>query len=250
MKKKRLRLKWKIAFAASGVITAAVILNHLMPEGSFHPFDGIEITSSSEYETPLADEKLPQSEPVTLSDWKKVNPSVRYLLTFEDDCLRQIPVLQTADSDYALRHNLHGAYDTMGSVFTDPQSSAPDNLVIYGHSSRTKNRAFTFLKHYADSDYYTSHPFFTLQDDTGIARCRVVSLASYDLNQEDMFDLWAQDWFDDAEDVQQMFENTVPYLIQHTEGISYHGEQIITLVTCDMSADNTRYVLQALRMDS
>ena len=57
-------------------------------------------------------------EPLTLEAWQKINPRVKYVLRFTDkDKYRAIPVVCTPDAAYALKHNVRGENDSMGSVF-------------------------------------------------------------------------------------------------------------------------------------
>ncbi|MBR3347270.1 MAG: class B sortase [Solobacterium sp.] len=188
-----------------------------------------------------------ETEPKTLADWKAVNPNVAYVLTFSDETKRRvIPVLKTPNASYALKHNLYGDYDSMGSVFTDPSAIEPENLVIYGHSSKTKDWCFTFLKNYADTAYYQSHPSFQLESVSGTVPCRIISFGAYDLEEEMPCD-WADPDPGSETGVADMLKETLPYLIQKTDGIVYDGHGIVTLVTCDMDKKDTRFVMQAVR---
>ena len=186
-------------------------------------------------------------EPRTLADWKKINPKVYCVLTFEDgDRRRVIPVLSGVDEAYALKHNVHGEYDTMGSVFCDTPSGASGNLVIYGHSSFTKDWCFTFLKKFMDPEYYRRHLSFVMEAEDGTTNCRIVSAAVYDLTEEGYVG-WADENLSDKTEIEAMFRETVPYLVCHTDGAVYEGGGILTLVTCDMGKEDARIVVQALR---
>lgn len=201
----------------------------------------LEVSDAEEYE---AD---PEEEPVTLREWKKINPRVKYVLTFQDDAIqRVIPVIAANDVSYAMKHNIRGEYDSMGSVFCDPSALEPANLVIYGHSSRTKDWCFTFLKQYTDPAYYAAHPTLRLEEESGITTCRIVSAAVYDM-KEDSYVGWADSALSAGDEIRTMFQETVPYLVNQTGGQVYRGEGVLTLVTCDMRAEDARIVVQALR---
>ncbi len=188
-----------------------------------------------------------EEEPMTLKAWQKINPRVKYVLQFADgDVRRTIPVVSTPDASYALKHNVRGEYDTMGTVFCDPCASDPVNLVIYGHSSKTKDWCFTFLKQYRNKDYFQSHPFFLLESQAGVIPCRIISSATYDLEEETEVG-WADPDTGSTEEVLQMIQNTIPYLNQRREGEVYEGGGLVTLVTCDMDSADSRIVIQALR---
>lgn len=200
-----------------------------------------------EYEITLAEEAVPS----TLRQWQSVNPEVTYVLEFTDEPVsRRIPVLLTADPQYAMTHNLYGEHDSMGSVFSDASESSfgsLKNLVIYGHSSRTKDWCFTFLKKYADEDYFDSHHQLRLEDENGTSVYDIVSLARYDLNLEGTWLGWSSPSLGSMEEAGEMFRLSGEYLLQQRNGILYHGQNVLTMVTCDMDEEDTRFVLQAVR---
>lgn len=156
-----------------------------------------------------------------------------------------LPIMYTENPEYALCHNMQGQVDSMGSIFTQTMPRSTCNLVVYGHSSKRQTGQFTFLKQYAESDYYQAHPYILLEDDWGMRRYRVVSFARYDLQAEETYMGWCESDFEN-EDVAAMFQATKAYHLHNTQGIIYRGEDILTLVTCDMDMENARFVLQAV----
>lgn len=231
---------WVKAVLSAVPLTGTILLNRV---AAGQPLLAVSPASG------MAEEYVidPETEPKTLAEWKEINPDVAYVLTFADEtCRRVIPVIKTPDASYALRHNLYGDYDTMGSVFTDPSAAEPKNLVIYGHSSRTKDWCFTFLRNYAEEKYYQSHPSFQLESAAGTVPCRILSFGSYDVEADIPFG-WADPDPETETEVEMMVQETVPYLLQHTDGIVYQGQGIVTLVTCDMTKPDTRFVIQAVR---
>ena len=216
------------------------------PEPEDHPDAGFLPVHRMEYAMPGAAAEKAK----TLQDWQSVNPEIQYVLEFCDEpALRRIPVLAASDPDTAMQHDVYGRYDTMGSVFCDnADGSAVSalNLIIYGHSSRTRDWCFTFLKKYADPDYFCSHPEIRMEEADGTTAFQVVSLARYDLTDPGSYLGWGDAGLS-AEGAMEMFAATRPYLLQHADGIAWHGQQILTLVTCDMQQEDSRYVLQAVR---
>ena len=236
-----IRKKTAVFFAVLGSILALSLftLKQRLPEAAdaLH----IEVSRAEEY---VSD---PEDTPKSLKDWQKINPKVKYVLIFPDETeKRTIPVIAAPSDDYALKHNVRNEYDTMGSVFCDPSAVTPENLVIYGHSSKTKDWNFTFFRKYRDPEYYHSHPSLYLEEESGIVPCSIVSFASYDM-EKDEYVGWANSQLSGREEILAMFEKTAANLIQKTSGLSYHGEGIVTLVTCDMDQKDTRLVIQALR---
>ena len=234
--------KKKILIAAAAALTLAASLLVLKKHGP-------EAAEALQIEVSRADEYAgePEEAPKTLQDWQKINPKVKYVLIFPDETVkRTIPVIAAPSAEYAMKHNIRNEYDTMGSVFCDPAAVMPENLVIYGHSSKTKDWNFTFFKNYRNPAYYHSHPSVLLEEESGITPCRIISFASYDL-EKDAYVGWADAQLSGRDEILAMLENTVPNLIQKTGGFVYHGEGIVTLVTCDMEKEDTRFVIKALR---
>lgn len=195
---------------------------------------------------PIETQQASDKEPESLSEWRKINEDVEYVLTFSDgNENRIIPVVAVSDASYALSHDIKGKKDTMGSVFCDQSPAAPENLVIYGHSSLTKDRCFTFLKNYMNPAYYRAHPMVSVEDESGIRMCRIVSAAVYELDQ-DVFVGWADNTLSGSDEINDMFQSSIPYLVNHTDGEVYEGGGVLTLVTCDMTKKDARIVLQAL----
>ena len=211
MRKRTLRPWVKVVMA----VAAGILSGNVLPdaEETVSEAMNLPVTRAEEYVTDAEAE----AEPKSLRDWQKINPDVKYVLEFRDDeAVRTIPVVTVKEDASVMKHNLYGEYDTMGSVFTDAMTYEPDNLVIYGHASKTKDWNFTFLKKFADQNYFERHPEFTMPME---------------------------------EQRKEMFLNTVPYLIQKRDGVMDEGLGIVTLVTCNLNGADVRYVLQAAVRD-
>ena len=240
MAHRHLRKPVKIALALLGIGTIGSVTISL----NFNA-----VASVLNLQTSKADEYITTTdeEPITLDQWQQTNDDVIWMLTFNDNGdIHSIPVAYTDNGDYYMRHNLYGEYDSMGSVFMESQDSPLNstNWIVNGHSSKTKNWAFTFLKHYADPEYFDTHSTFTLQDEDGLHTYRVLSFGEYDVSDE-FYDGWYQSTFRTHQDVVDMLNDTTANLINHVDHFTYRGQQLMTLITCDMNEDDTRYVLTA-----
>ncbi len=244
MSRRSLRPWVKVVSAAA----AGILSGGLLPEASEHVSEAMNLPVSRAEEYVSASEE--SSSPKSLEDWQRINPDVKYLLEFRDEgVLRSIPVVSVRNDETVMKHNLHGEYDTMGSVFTDAMTYEPDNLVIYGHASKTKDWNFTFLKKFADQAYFMNHPEFTLMEESGRKNCLIVSFGEYDLDEESVYLGWADAGMPLEEERKEMFLNTIPYLIQKRDGVMDSGLGIVTLVTCNLNGSDVRYVLQAAVRD-
>jgi len=148
-----------------------------------------------------------------------------------------------------MNHNLYHQYDCMGALFADAALcplAASQNWIISGHSSKTQDWHLTFLKRYAETEYYRLHPFLEMEEESGTSRYRVASFGRYDLEKEETCLDWTANQFTDRDAVLEMFRNTEPHLLNRTDGLQYQGQRILTVVTCDMDSADARFVLQAL----
>lgn len=182
------------------------------------------------------------------------NQDIIFYLEFDnDDQYHLIPIVYTENGDYYMLHDINGNYDTMGTCFMEKEIvdiNISNNYIINGHSSLTKNRNFTFLKNYADIDYFNHNNTFKLIDTNNNSYTyQIIGLASFDLMDENTYLDWYNSYFKDYDEFNNIMNNTLPYFINHIEGFSYHGQQLITLITCDMTKEDTRYVLFAYRKE-
>ncbi len=237
------RLRKKNAVIFTGVAILSAICIAIMPSVE----KKISAPSSRTFQWRSFEE-----EQDTLSDYQTINNEVKYLIEFQnEDGMVQMPILVSSNPDYYMLHNVDKEYDTMGALFID-ETQCPDNgsnnRIVFGHSSKTKDYNFTFLKEYAQKEYYDRFGTLTLSDDISSRTYQIVSFARYDLDDEDVYLGWHNNLFATDQDARNMFLETKPYLLQKTDGAVYSGQQILTLVTCDMSAENARFVLTALEV--
>jgi SrtB family sortase len=198
------------------------------------------VTQADEYEN------KPDERPKTLEDWQKINPDIRFLINFDSKgILYSFPVLVTDKADFYMNHNVWGNYDTMGAVFIDKTEcplAISNNWIIYGHSSKHRQWAFTFLKNYTEAAYFKANPTFILIDENGEHICSVISFASYNVSKDDTYMGWYNNRFSNTQAVENMLKGSKPYVLQQKSDFKYDGRQLLTLVTCDMEQLETRYV--------
>lgn len=75
-----------------------------------------------------------------------------------------VPVLQTNDNDYYLKHTIDNKESNLGAIFLDYRVdvNASKKLLIYGHSSTKINMDFNILENYYDEEYYKKHKYISL----------------------------------------------------------------------------------------
>jgi len=106
-----------------------------------------------------------------------------------------LPIVQTANNEYYLKHNFYKNYDEQGSIYMDAKASADfgsKNTFIYGHSVLGTGGMFTFLKNYMSASYYQQHPIIKIMTEEKLYDAHIVSAykdvdtsASYQTNITD-----------------------------------------------------------------
>jgi len=166
---------------------------------------------------------------------------------------RVFPVVYTPyDYDAYFRKDLKGNYSRMGTPFVDDRSS-PDsrNLIINAHSSRDGESGMSFLRFYADSDYFTAHNTIECITEKGKTEYEIISLNEFDYAQAEPFPYnFYQGEFPSEREVEEMLESLKPYEICGSEEVNSEGKRILTLITCNMEKENSRYILLALERKS
>lgn len=181
----------------------------------------------------------------TLEEWQAINSDVVGVLEFSD---RQFPVVQTSDNETYLNTSIYGVYDIFGVPFVDYSIDLDDtdNIIIYAHSTYSKDILFTFFSDYInDPDNVADKMTFTWTDETGTYEYRIIAATQIDANSEDKDLYWYESSFttklEKTEYVVTMLENA-----QAVFDTSYDpNNRLITLVTCNMDNDDERYILTA-----
>lgn len=247
-------MKRKLKVKKSAFITIVIIITVLMigigylNKNKIYETFNVNVSISEQYQTKM-DEK-----PKTLLEWQEINNDVVFLLKFQDaDILHSIPVVYTDDGDYYMKHNVYGNYDTMGAVFMEEQDSpieASNNYLINGHSSKTKNWSFTFFKNFVRKSYFDANSEFILEDEFEAHQYKIISFAEYDIDQEEVYLDWYNNVIQDYDHLKEIMTNSEPYIINRIDGFTYHGQQLLTLITCNMDKENSRYVLTAIEIEN
>lgn len=198
---------------------------------------GEETSQTNEYNNP--------STWKTLEEWQTINSDVVGVLEFSD---RQFPVVQTNDNETYLNTSIYGVYDIFGVPFVDYSIDLDDtdNIIIYAHSTYSKDILFTFFSDYINNpDNVADKMTFTWTDETGTYEYRIIAATQIDANSEDKDLYWYESSFttklEKTEYVVTMLESA-----QVVFDTSYDpNNRLITLVTCNMDNDDERYILTA-----
>lgn len=161
------------------------------------------------------------------------------------------PVMYRPDSkDYYLRHGFDGEYSNYGVPYLDEDctltaENRSQNLVIYGHNMKT-GTIFGCLTDYKKADTYRKHPVIEFDTLYGDGSYEVFAAFAIDVVEEPDFAYY--DAIDLDESAFNAFVAEVKRRSDVDSGITpVHGEDLITLSTCEYSTANGRYVVCARR---
>lgn len=161
------------------------------------------------------------------------------------------PVMQTPNEpNFYLKHNFEKEYSDLGTPYVqeDCDIAASDNLVIYGHHIKGQ-KMFGALEEYKSQSFYEEHK--TVQFDTltqhneyeVIAVFKTVAYSSEGFRYYDFVNAENEDEFN-------AYVGKCKELALYDTGVTAeYGDRLITLSTCEYSAQNGRLVVVAKKAD-
>lgn len=199
--------------------------------------EGEEVSQTNDYND--------SSKWLTYEEYKAINSDVIGILQFSD---RQLPVVQTSDNDTYLNTSIYGEYDIFGVPYLDYtiDYDNTDNLIIYGHSTYSKDLLFTFFANYiSDPDWGEENRTFYWIDETGTYEYSIIAVTQTEVNSDDSDLYWFKwSWSSNMEKVAYMMEIINNADVYYTTSFNY-TEDFITLVTCNMDDTDERYIVSA-----
>lgn len=162
------------------------------------------------------------------------------------------PVMQTANNEYYLDHNLNQEYDKNGSIFMDKDCDVlkpSTNLIVYGHHMKS-GKMFGSLDKYSDPSYYEEHPlieFDTIYEE-GIYKIIYVFRSKIYTTDEIVFKYYQ---FIDANSEEEFYSNMnemSSMSLYDTGQTAEYGDQLLTLSTCDYTQEDGRFVVVAKKI--
>jgi len=160
------------------------------------------------------------------------------------------PVMQTPDNpNYYLKRNFYKEYSDLGVPYIQENCdlATSDNFIIYGHHIRGQ-KMFGALESYKTKNFYEEHKiiqFDTLTEHAEYEIIAVFKTVAYSSNGYRYYD------FVDAEDESSfdVYVDKCKELSLYDTGVAAeYGDRLITLSTCEYSANNGRLVVVAKKV--
>ena len=157
------------------------------------------------------------------------------------------PVMQTPNEpNYYLKHNFEKEYSDLGTPYIQENCdlTSSDNLVIYGHHIKG-GKMFGALEDYKSQSFYEEHK--TIQFDTLtqrgeyeiVAVFKTVAYSSQGFRYYDFVNAESEDEFN------AYIQKCKELALYETGVTAEYGDRLITLSTCEYSAQNGRLVVVA-----
>ena len=204
------------------------------------------------------EETIPEDTPV--SEGEDVLAKYRELYLQNEDMVGWVsivgtnlnyPVMQTPNEpNFYLKHNFEKAYSDLGTPYIQENCNIAesDNLVIYGHHIKG-GKMFGALEDYKSKSFYEKHK--TIQFDTLteqgeyeiVAVFKTVAYSSEGFRYYDFVNAENEDEFN------AYIEKCKELALYDTGVGAEYGDRLITLSTCEYSAQNGRLVVVAKKVD-
>lgn len=161
------------------------------------------------------------------------------------------PVMQTPHNpDYYLKRSFDKAYSDLGTPYMQENCriAESDNLVIYGHHIKG-GKMFGALEDYKSQSFYEKHRVIAFDTLTKQAEYEIVGVFKTVAYSSEGFRYYD---FVNAEDEEAFtaYIQKCKELALYDTGVSAeYGDRLITLSTCEYSAQNGRLVVVAKRVD-
>jgi len=160
------------------------------------------------------------------------------------------PVMQTPDNpNYYLKRNFYKEYSDLGVPYVQENCdlATSDNLIIYGHHIRGQ-KMFGALENYKTKSFYEEHKIIQFDTLTEHAEYEVIAVfktVAYNSSGYRYYD------FINAEDESSFdaYVDKCKELSLYDTGVAAeYGDRLITLSTCEYSANNGRLVVVAKKL--
>ena len=158
------------------------------------------------------------------------------------------PVMQSVDDpEFYLDHDFDKNYSVYGIPFLDSNCGLGEsnNLIVYGHHM-TSETMFHEISYYKDQNFWKEHPLVQFNTVDEIAEYEVVSCFCWD-TEGDSFRFNQYTDLDQNRFAEYM-ENVYQRQYYSTGLEAIYGDDLLTLVTCDYTYSNGRFVLVARKV--
>ena len=157
------------------------------------------------------------------------------------------PVMQTPNEpNYYLKHNFEKEYSDLGTPYIQENCdlTGSDNLVIYGHHIKG-GKMFGALNDYKSKSFYEEHKTILFDTLTEQAEYEIVAVFKTVAYSSEGFRYYDFVNAENAEAFDEYIAKCKELALYDTGVSAEYGDRLITLSTCEYSAQNGRLVVVA-----
>lgn len=169
------------------------------------------------------------------------------------------PVVQCEDNDYYMDTDIYGNYLDSGSIFMDyrdnfepDESKQSPQIVLYGHNMLNGTKFASLHKYREDDTFYEKSPIIEFSSNYVENKYVIIAYfptsGSYgETNYGEEFAYWDMENMDEKEFNDFMKTVKERSYISPDIDVKY-GDQLLTLQTCWMDEDNSRFLVIGRRL--
>lgn len=218
-----------------------------------------DTTEETDTPTDVTGEGTESTEPVDDEIAEALEAMAKYQALYEknedfvgwikiDNTLISYPVMQSTDNpDFYLKHAFDKSYSNYGVPYIDEACATglSNNIIIYGHNM-SNGSMFADLVKYASKDYYEAHPVICFDTLSQLSQYQIVAMFRFDTNNE----TFRFNEFTDMneEEFAEYMANCHERQLYDTGYTAAHGDELITLSTCEYTYENGRFIVVAKKI--
>lgn len=163
-------------------------------------------------------------------------------------------------NDYYLHNDLYGDYLESGTIFMDyrdvfnaDESKQSENIVLYGHNMLSGAKFATLHYYRQDSSFYDENPIIEFSSNYRDYKYIIFGyfVTSGDYGESyygEEFAYWDQEELDTEEEFNKYVETVHDRSMISPDIDVAYGDKLLTLSTCYMDEDNSRFLVIARRL--
>lgn len=157
------------------------------------------------------------------------------------------PIVHSRDNEEYLRRTFNGSRNIAGCIFTDYRTPFFNNYqtIIYGHSMNDGSM-FRRLIEYKNAEYCKQYPYFYIYTPEGRRKYEIFSVYK---EKPETAALVYEDKPDERVRLVRDIADRSMYKISAPDNIVSGGSAVVTLVTCDVSNDSYRIIVNGKRIE-
>lgn len=164
-----------------------------------------------------------------------------------DNTSLDYPVMQTKDRpEYYLKRNFNKEYSSYGTPFLAEECNldTSENLIVYSHHMKN-SKMFGILENYKDKQYYDNHKIIKFYTLDGIKKYEIFAVFKTKLYESNTFKYYQNVELDSQAEYSEFIKKCCSMSFYDTGIIPNYKDKLITLSTCEYSAQNSRLVVVA-----